>query len=63
MENIVIEIPESLRDDFTKAVHEMQDNYYAKQILDKDKPELKKKHLEKFMELSKILETLENGAN
>ena len=62
MANITIEIPDILRDDFIKAVSSIQDKYYVMQASE-SKPELKQQHLEKSMEISNILDKLENGTN
>ena len=62
MASITIEIPDILRDDFIKAVSSIQDKYYVMQTSE-SKPELKQQHLEKFMEISNILDKLENGTN
>jgi hypothetical protein len=62
MANVTIEIPDILRDDFIHAVSGIQDKYYVMQASESN-PEAKQKHLERFMEVTNILDVLENGSN
>ena len=62
MASITIEIPDSLRDEFVKAASSIQDKYYVMQASE-SKPEIKQQHLERFMEITNILDKLENGSD
>ena len=62
MASITIEIPDSLREEFVKAAMSIQDKYYVMQASE-SKPEIKQQHLERFMEITNILDKLENGSD
>lgn len=61
-DTITIEIAKELRDDFLKKAHELQDQYYAAQVTEKD-PEARNKILENFMRIANIIEQLEVWPN
>jgi len=60
MANIIIEIPDTLQEDFISAANIIQDRYFSRQVVAKT-PEEKQKALEAFTQISDIIEKLETS--
>lgn len=58
MEKVTVEIEQELRDRLIPKLSQMQDELYEEQVLEND-PEIKNNILKQFMNVTNIIQTLE----